>query len=73
MGILDVLKRLRRGGRAVALCPRCLSPRIRRSRGFSGWLLPTTYECPDCGYRGPLVLEVDAEEAKETRPEDRGG
>ncbi len=59
-----MLKKLRHGsrGRTVLLCPRCLSPRIRRSRGFSGWLLPTTYECPDCGYKGPLVLEVDAEE-----------
>ena len=64
MGLLDVLKKLRHGGGrgALRLCPRCLSPRVRRSRGFSGWLLPITYECPDCGYKGPLVLEVDAEE-----------
>ena len=64
---MDVLKRLRRRRPAGArlVCPRCLSPRIRRSRGFSGWLLPVTYECPDCHYKGPLVLELEQEAEEE--------
>ena len=76
MGLLDVLRALRSGRprRAIVVCPRCGSPKIRRLRGFYGWLLPTTYVCPDCGYRGPLVLELEGE-AREgrSREEGRGG
>ena len=62
MGLLDVLKRLRHGGRGIRACPRCGSTRIKRAGGFCGWLLPVMYVCPDCGYQGPLVLELELEE-----------
>jgi len=71
MGLLDVLRRLRAGRPpgAIIVCPRCGSPRIKRLRGFYGWLLPTTYACPDCGYKGPLVLELEKEEKGEGKEE----
>ena len=67
MGLLDVLRRLRHGRPGLRVCPRCGSPRIRRLGGFCGWLLPTTYVCPDCGYKGPIILELEPEEGKEAR------
>ena len=63
MGLLDVLKALRSGRPrgAILVCPRCGSPKIKRLRGFYGWLLPVTYVCPECGYKGPIVLEIEEE------------
>ncbi len=71
MGLLDVLKHLRRGrpSRALIACPRCGSTRVRRLGGLFGWLLPTTYACPDCGYMGPLILELEEEEVRKAGSE----
>ncbi|MEM2729781.1 MAG: hypothetical protein QXL56_05195, partial [Candidatus Korarchaeum sp.] len=56
-------------GRRVRLlaCPLCGSLNIRKASPLSGWLLPDEYACPDCGYRGPVVgeVEVDEDELKE--------
>jgi len=46
----------------IKLCPRCHSKNIRLSSVFDGWLTPEVYVCKDCGYRGPLVLEVEISE-----------
>lgn len=43
----------------VRLCPACHSKNIRLSSGFNGWLTPEIYICSDCGYRGPVTLEVE--------------
>jgi predicted RNA-binding Zn-ribbon protein involved in translation (DUF1610 family) len=50
----------------LIVCPVCGSLNIRKSSPFSGWLLPDEYTCPDCGYRGPIVgeIEVDEDEIK---------
>jgi hypothetical protein len=29
---------------------------------ISGWMTAETYKCDDCGYRGQVYLEVDADE-----------
>jgi len=60
--ILQVLKNLRlpkRGKKRLLLCPKCKSPRIKKVGKFSGWLIPEEYYCPNCGYKGPIVLEVE--------------
>jgi len=36
-------------------CPRCGSARIRWASGLPQ--LWSVYECMECGYRGPLVIE----------------
>jgi hypothetical protein len=28
------------------------------------WLFPEQYICPDCGYKGPIVLELVKEEGE---------
>jgi predicted RNA-binding Zn-ribbon protein involved in translation (DUF1610 family) len=40
----------------VKICPRC------KSRAITLWMgakLGMIYQCKDCGYRGPLVIEED--------------
>lgn len=40
-------------------CPRCRSRKIHRLRfGWPG-VTPAFYICDECGYAGPLVLEVE--------------
>jgi len=46
----------------VMVCPVCGSLNIRKASPLSGWLLPDEYSCPDCGYRGPVVGEVEVDE-----------
>lgn len=43
-------------------CPRCASPRITLSSSFDVWLMPRKYLCQNCGYLGPIILELEKEE-----------
>jgi len=60
-----VVRGLRHGRPGAKLCPRCKSARLRFSSRFDVWLFPEQYVCDDCGYRGPVVLELEREETKE--------
>ncbi len=66
MGILqnvrDVLKGLKRRKTVEKLCPRCGSSKLRLSSRFDIWLTPEQYICESCGYKGPIVMEVEEEE-----------
>lgn len=56
---LRVLKELKRRKTPTCItCPRCGSQRIHRLR--IGWLgvTPLIYSCDECGYNGPLILEL---------------
>lgn len=48
--------------RSIKVCPVCHSLKIKLSSQFDGWLTPEVYICLECGYRGPIVLEVDIDE-----------
>jgi len=67
MGILrnlrDVFKSMKRRSQTLKLCPRCGSPKLRLSSRFDVWLTPEQYICENCGYKGPIVMEL--EEKKE--------
>ena len=56
----------------VRVCPICLSPKIKKATPFDGWLIPETYVCEDCGYRGPIYLELEIEEGELDRHGDWG-
>jgi predicted RNA-binding Zn-ribbon protein involved in translation (DUF1610 family) len=43
-------------------CPRCGSPKIHLSSSLDYWLTPKKYVCENCGYVGPIVMEIDKEE-----------
>lgn len=66
MGILgdirDVLKTLKHAKPSKIYCPKCASPNIHLSDRLDYWLTPKKYVCEDCGYIGPIVMELEKEE-----------
>jgi len=52
--------------RVVRICPRCGSPDIHLSSKFDVWLTPEQYVCRRCGYKGPIILEIEEDECVET-------
>jgi predicted RNA-binding Zn-ribbon protein involved in translation (DUF1610 family) len=51
----------------VEVCPRCGSINIRLSSKLDIWLTPKRYVCQDCGYVGPIVLELEEDKEHETK------
>jgi predicted RNA-binding Zn-ribbon protein involved in translation (DUF1610 family) len=59
----DVFKTLKRRAPAKIYCPCCGSPKIRLSTSLEYWLTPKKYLCENCGYTGPVVMELEKEES----------
>ena len=63
--VFEALHKLRRRKeKTIKLCPVCLSPHLRPASSISGWLVAAKYHCLDCGYTGPIYIEVTPEEAE---------
>mgnify|MGYP001069774928 FL=1 len=65
--VLGGLKRNKLREPTPKFCPRCGSPEIKISSSFDTYprmygLTPRQYVCEKCGYRGPIVLELEEEE-----------
>ena len=63
--VLRGLKRERK--RTPKFCPKCGSQRIKLSSSFDVYprmygLTPGKYVCENCGYTGPVVMELEEEE-----------
>jgi hypothetical protein len=63
----DVFKTLKHKKPVPIFCPRCASPNLRLSSSWDYWLTPRNYVCSDCGYAGPLVLELEKESLEEEK------
>jgi len=46
----------------MIICHRCGSTRLSLSSKMDAWLTPKMYVCADCGYMGPIILEIEKEE-----------
>jgi len=57
----EVVKNLKHNKPSPKLCPRCGSPKLRLSSRFDIWLFPEQYFCENCGYKGPIVMELEKE------------
>ena len=57
----EVLKSLKHRKPAKIYCPRCCSPKIKLHSPFDLWLTPPKYVCTECGYVGPIFLELEKE------------
>lgn len=72
MGILrdlrEVFKRLKHKNISPKFCPRCGSPKMRLSSRFDIWLTPEQYVCENCGYKGPIFMELEEKEKIEKSP-----
>jgi len=66
MGLLqnvrEVFKMLRHRKPSKIYCPKCGSQRIHLSSSLDFWLTPKKYVCDECGYNGPIVMEIEKEE-----------
>jgi predicted RNA-binding Zn-ribbon protein involved in translation (DUF1610 family) len=61
----EVFGKLKRGQPLPKFCPKCGSPEIKLSSRFDIWLFPEQYVCQKCGYKGPIVMELEKEEEQE--------
>ena len=61
-GIREVFKTLKYRSPSKIYCPRCGSSKIHLSSSLDYWLTPKKYVCEDCGYVGPIVMEIEKEE-----------
>ena len=61
-GFRDVFKHSKRRRPTQIFCPKCASPKIQLSSSLDVWLTPKSYYCPDCGYHGIIVMELEPEE-----------
>ena len=52
----ELIERESKRKRGVLRCPECGSPRLFY---FLGSYAGQIYQCKDCGYRGPLVIEEE--------------
>jgi predicted RNA-binding Zn-ribbon protein involved in translation (DUF1610 family) len=66
-GIRDVIKNTKHRRPTQIYCPRCCSPKIQLSSSLDVWLTPKQYYCPECGYHGILIMELEPEEEIENK------
>jgi predicted RNA-binding Zn-ribbon protein involved in translation (DUF1610 family) len=60
--IKEVFKTLRHRTPTKIYCPRCGSQKIHLSSSLDYWLTPKKYVCKNCGYTGPIIMELEKEE-----------
>jgi len=60
--IREVFKTLKHRKPSKIYCPRCCSPNISLSSSLDLWLTPKKYVCQNCGYIGPIIMELEKEE-----------
>ena len=58
----EVFKTIKHRKPCGIYCPRCANPKIRLSSSLDVWLTPKKYVCDDCGYVGPIVMELEETE-----------
>jgi len=65
-----MIKKIKWKGKAsdkVIVCPRCGSTHLTLSSKMDAWLTPRKYLCKDCGYVGPIVLEIEKDQLKKRK------
>ena len=68
-GFKDTIRQLRYRRPQPVFCPRCKGKNMRLVPNYG--ILPLTYLCSDCGYEGPLVIELEADDEGSERKEPR--
>jgi len=65
--MLKKIRKPRKPSDRMIICPRCGSTHISLSSKMDAWLTPKRYFCADCGYVGPIVMEIEREELKKRK------
>lgn len=63
----DTLKLLKHSKPKPVFCPKCKSSNISSETLYG--VLPSTYFCKDCGYNGPVILELEETDESDPLPE----
>jgi hypothetical protein len=71
-GIRDVFKHSKHRLPTPIFCPRCCSPKIQLNSSLDVWLTPKQYYCPECGYLGMIVMELEPDEKTGASKEPEG-
>jgi len=58
----EVAKSLKHGRQSKIYCPICGSPEISLLTSYNYMLGPGKYVCKNCGYCGPIIMELEKEE-----------
>jgi len=53
--------------RKIIVCPRCGSTQLRLTSKMAAWLTPKKYFCANCGYVGPIVMEIEKEDLEKRK------
>jgi transcription elongation factor Elf1 len=64
--VREVFKTLKHRKPSRIYCPRCCSSKISLHSSLDYGLMPSKYVCAECGYVGPVVLELEKEEESGT-------
>jgi predicted RNA-binding Zn-ribbon protein involved in translation (DUF1610 family) len=64
--VRDVFKTMKHRKPSAIYCPKCASPKIGLYSSLDLWLTPRKYLCEECGYVGPIVMELEKEEESES-------
>jgi len=59
-GLSDKLFKIRHRAPKPVFCPKCGSHKMKVKESYG--ILPHMYTCTECGYEGPLFLEIEEEE-----------
>lgn len=63
--ILEVFKTLKHRKPSRKYCPKCASPSLHLSTSWDSWLFPQKYVCDECGYSGPIFMELEKDDGVE--------
>ena len=58
-GLSDKLFKIRHRAPKPVFCPKCGSHKMQVNESYG--ILPHMYTCTECGYEGPLFLEIEEE------------
>lgn len=58
-GLSDKLFEIRHRAPKPVFCPKCGSHKMKVKESYG--ILPHMYTCTECGYEGPLFLEIEEE------------
>lgn len=61
--MIKLLRELKHSKPSIIVCPKCGSTKIHLASRLDSWLMPSIYVCDDCGYHGPIVMELEKKEA----------
>ena len=61
--VREVFKSIKHRNPTQIYCPRCCSPKIKLTSSLAvGGITPKQYYCEECGYVGPVVMELEKDE-----------